>query len=52
MRELFDEVNDDAVCDEMLAYRQMRTAVPLSRAADIEMALFGISMKAWPFANV
>jgi len=45
MRELYDLVNEDAVCGEVLAYRQMRTAKPLSRAADIEMALFGLSMK-------
>ena len=52
MRTHFDLIDEHAVCDEMLAYRQMRTAVPLSRAADIDMALFGLSLSVWPLPNI
>ena len=52
MRALFDVINEDAVCGEVLAYRQMRTAAPLSRAVDIDMALFGLSLSVWSLPNV
>jgi len=51
MRKLFDLIDERTVCEEMEVYRQMRTAAPLSRAADIDMALFGLSTKVWPFSS-
>jgi hypothetical protein len=51
MREHFDLIDEYAVCDEVLAYRAMRGAEPLSRAADIDMALFGLSRSVWPLPN-
>ena len=52
MRAHFDLIDEHAVCDEMLAYRQMRTAPPLLRAADIDMALFGLSLSVWPLPQI
>jgi hypothetical protein len=52
MRALFDLIDEHAVCDEVLAYRQMRTAAPLSRAADIDMALFGLSLSVWRLPQI
>lgn len=48
LRDAYDFANEDVVCSEVWAYRKMRTAVPLARAADIDMALFGLSQKVWP----
>ncbi len=52
MRKHFELIDEHVVCDEARAYRQMRREVPLSRAADIDMALFGLSLKVWPLPNV
>ena len=51
MRKLFDIVDGQVVCGEVKAYRQMRAESPLSRAADIDMALFGLSLTVWPLPN-
>jgi hypothetical protein len=52
MRALFDLIDQHVVCCEVRAYRQMRAAAPLSRAADIDMALFGLSLSVWPLPNI
>jgi hypothetical protein len=49
LREVYDQVDEHAACGEVSAYRSMRTDPPLSRAADIDMALFGLSEIVWPF---
>jgi hypothetical protein len=51
MREHFDLIDEHAVCDEVRAYREMRIGGTLSRAADIDMALFGLSLTVWPLPN-
>lgn len=48
LRDLLDIVDEKAACGENQMYRAMRTTPPLSRAADIDMALFGLSLIAWP----
>jgi hypothetical protein len=48
LRDAYDLANEDAVCEEVRAYRRMRTNSPLTRAADIDMALFGLSQMVWP----
>ena len=40
-------VNEDWACEVNREYRVRQTA-PLSRAADVDMAIFGLSMMAWP----
>ena len=45
-------IDQYVVCCEVRAYRQMRAAAPLSRAADIDMALFGLSLSVWPLPNI
>jgi hypothetical protein len=52
MRALFDLIDKHVVCGEVRAYREMRAAAPLSRAADIDMALFGLSLSVWPLPNI
>jgi len=42
-----DHINEDWACEVNLKYRAMRTS-ELPRAADVEMALFGLSLLAWP----
>jgi hypothetical protein len=44
-----DHINEDWACDITQKYRAMRTS-DLPRAADVEMALFGLSMIAWPLS--
>jgi len=47
LRGLLDIINEDGACQINQEYRAMRTE-KLPRAADVDMALFGISLKAWP----
>lgn len=42
-----DHINEDWACEINQKYKEMRT-LELPRAADVEMALFGLSMVAWP----
>ena len=44
-----DHINEDWACEANQKYRAMRTS-GLPRAADVEMALFGLSMIAWPLS--
>jgi hypothetical protein len=48
MRNRHDIVNEAMVCERNLQYRAKRSSPPLSRAADIDMALFGLSLHVWP----
>lgn len=48
LRDLFDIIDEHQACEVNLRYRGMRLAAPLARAADIDMALFGLSLIAWP----
>jgi len=47
LRKSFDIINEHCACQVNRKYRAMRTE-ELPRAADVDMALFGISLKAWP----
>jgi hypothetical protein len=47
LRRLYDIVPETAACKTNQTYRLMRTSSPLSRAADIDMTLFGLSLAAW-----
>jgi hypothetical protein len=48
LKDALDVVNEDWACEVNQEYRAMRTA-PLSRVADVDMAIFGLSMMAGPF---
>ncbi len=48
LRRLFDIVNEKTACETNQKYRSMRSAPHLLRAADVDMALFGLSLVAWP----
>lgn len=48
LKDALDVVNEDWACEVNREYRAMRSA-PFSRAADVDMALFGLSMMAWRF---
>jgi len=47
LRSLFSDIYMEAACSLNCRYRQMRSAA-LPRAADVDMALFGLSLMAWP----
>jgi hypothetical protein len=50
LRDLYDLINEQAACEINEQYRQITQKYPklLPRAADVDMALFGISLMAWP----
>jgi hypothetical protein len=47
LRSRFDIIGEGIAVQTVQKYRKMRAAPPLARAADIDMALFGLSLKAW-----
>jgi len=47
LRKCYDIIDEHCACQINKEYRVMRTE-ELPRAADVDMALFGISLKAWP----
>lgn len=47
LRKTLDLINEDWACEINQKYRKMRT-LQFPRAADIDMALFGLSLIAWP----
>jgi hypothetical protein len=49
LRSLFSIVNEEAACEVNREYRAKRAAEPFSRTVDVEMAIFGLSVMAWPF---
>lgn len=50
LRGLYDIVDENAACDVVRRYRTLRTP-SLPAAADIDMALFGLSLQAWPLTK-
>ena len=48
LRRLLDLMDETVACELNDWYRAKRTVEPLSRAADLDMALFGLSLIAWP----
>jgi hypothetical protein len=48
LRDVFDVIDEDGACEYNQAYRQMKTAFGFTRTADAEMAVFGLSLVAWP----
>jgi hypothetical protein len=51
LRKWLDIVDENWACEVNRKYRAMRTSPPVSRAADIDMALFGLSLIAWPMPS-
>jgi hypothetical protein len=49
LRLALDLVDERGACAVNLEYRAMRGAAPLARTVDVEMAIFGLSVMAWPF---
>ena len=50
LRELYDLVDEKVVCSENEVYRSKRSHT-LPRAADVEMAIFGLSLEVWPMRD-
>ena len=48
LRSKHEIMNEAMVCEVNRKYRAKRTAPPLARAADVDMAIFGLSVVAWP----
>jgi hypothetical protein len=49
LRECFKNIDEDAAIDYEKRYRAITARQPeLPRAADVDMALFGLSLEAWP----
>jgi hypothetical protein len=50
LRNVFDLLNEEAACQMNREYREISQRYPevLPRAADVDMALFGLSLLAWP----
>jgi hypothetical protein len=49
LRSALDLVDERGACEVNREYRAMRASVPLLRTVDVEMAIFGLSVMAWPF---
>lgn len=49
LRFAYDVINENAACEYNQMYRDKRATPSFPRTADVEMALFGLSMMAWPF---
>jgi len=48
LRNALDIVDEQGACEVNEIYRSMRTIPHLSRTVDVEMAIFGLSLMAWP----
>jgi hypothetical protein len=48
LRETFQMINEDGACAYNQMYRYKRPTPFFSRTADVEMAVFGLSLMAWP----
>jgi len=48
LREIFDIIDENGACAVNQMYRSKRTAPSFSRTVDVEMAIFGLSLMAWP----
>jgi hypothetical protein len=51
LRKILDLVDEQGACAVNREYRAMRVAAPLARTVDVEMAIFGLSVMAWPFPS-
>jgi hypothetical protein len=49
LRGALDLVDERGACEVNREYRAMRASAPLLRTVDVEMAIFGLSVMAWPF---
>jgi hypothetical protein len=49
LRDAYDVIDENAACAYNQMYRDRRAALNFPRTVDVEMALFGLSMMAWPF---
>lgn len=49
LRNAYDLIDENGACAYNLMYRDRRASPSFPRAADVDMALFGLSMMAWPF---
>lgn len=49
LRETYKGINEDWACAINQKYRDMRATSSFPRTVDVEMAVFGLSMMAWPF---
>jgi hypothetical protein len=49
LRFAYDMIDENAACAYNQMYRDRRATPSFPRTADVEMALFGLSMMAWPF---
>jgi hypothetical protein len=49
LRETYKGINEDWACAINQKYRDMRATPSFPRTVDVEMAVFGLSMMAWPF---
>lgn len=49
LRDALDLIDEQGACEVNREYRAMRGEAPLARTVDVEMALFGLSVMAWPF---
>lgn len=48
LRQTYDLIDEHGACAYNQLYRERRTAA-LPRAVDVEMSIFGLSIRAWPF---
>lgn len=52
LREVYkDNINEDAACEYNRMYRELQLSAGFSRVADAEMAVFGLSLRAWPIGK-
>jgi hypothetical protein len=51
LKEAYDLINEEAACAYNQMYRDRRVAPLFQRTADVEMAIFGLSLMAWPMEN-
>ena len=49
LREAYDLIDENGACAVNQMYRDRRDASSFPRTVDVEMAVFGLSMMAWPF---
>ena len=49
LRDAYDVIDENAACAYNQMYRARRATPSFPRTSDVEMALFGLSMRAWPF---
>jgi hypothetical protein len=49
LREAYDLIDEKGACAVNQMYRDRQSIPSFPRTVDVEMAVFGLSMKAWPF---